>query len=359
LNFQKVEIDNPILISLWRSLDGGPETCVFQQYDFIKTWLDNFQDKTITPFIYLVYEGDSPVGILPFYILRTHRYFIPVSELRLLGDEGIGSNYLTAFLGKIDKAVWTAFKSKYQSKWSLTRFKMLSASFAKYFDYCEQGLSLSFTSYDGTICPRIQRIGGIDDFLSLTKGKKRNKFKRILKNYDQNSDLTIQWVNDFDKLSPLWEDITRLAKSRFKDKEVVGGFAEEEFENFHHLFLKRSINRNWVFALLKEGNQLIGFHYYYHDMDSIFFYQGGISTDHYQLSPGLLLHLLCIRHAKEFIGLDSFIYDFLEGDERYKFEFTKEVNRLYEVVSSNKRLWELAINLNKKFSARSVGGSDA
>jgi CelD/BcsL family acetyltransferase involved in cellulose biosynthesis len=182
---------------------------------------------------------------------------------------------------------------------------------------------------DNAVCPYVELPGSWEGYLSAeVSANTRQKIRRFLRRIDgadgfSVTDATPATVgDDIETLLRLW-------------REQWGERKQERAERIHaqsHAMLLRCFEEGCLFLpTLRWNGRPVGALAILVDevKQSYLFYMGGRDRSFTEVPPGFCLHALAIRHA---IGRGFRTYDFLRGDEPYKFLFGAKPHQISTIV---------------------------
>jgi CelD/BcsL family acetyltransferase involved in cellulose biosynthesis len=169
------------------------------------------------------------------------------------------------------------------------------------------------------VCPvvRLPEGGDFDAYLSGLDKKARHEIRRKLRRAEAAGELRL--TRSPDPLADL-ETFIELHQSKWGADGLfpptAGGDASRVF--LRRLFEEVGPDGPVELSFLTAGDRRIGSGIFVEDGDRLMFYNAGIDPAAYDLSPGVVLAAEGIRSAIE-RGMRRF--DFLRGNERYKYEW--------------------------------------
>jgi len=178
------------------------------------------------------------------------------------------------------------------------------------------------------VCPVISLPSSWEEYLSSIDKKQRHEIRRKLRRAEKEARLEWYVVNERETLDDEIETFLRLHRLSRPDKE---GFMDDTMAAFFHGIARAMFDAGWLqlMHLKLDGEveaSVLSFDY----DDTIMLYNSGYDPQgHPQLSPGSVLISLCIRHA---IELGRRAFDFLQGDEIYKYRFGAQDTRVYRAL---------------------------
>jgi CelD/BcsL family acetyltransferase involved in cellulose biosynthesis len=177
------------------------------------------------------------------------------------------------------------------------------------------------------VCPIIDLPQSWDDYLMMLDKKQRHEVRRKLRKADSEADTSFFIVGPEHDLRTEMQNFVALhqmstpEKDEFMDPQMQGFF----FDVAQVLQAKGWLQLAFVQINGHKAASLLNFDY----GDSIMVYNSGYDPSRFShLSPGIIVTARCIEHA---IALGRHRFDFLRGDEEYKYRFgaqSTEVRRL-------------------------------
>lgn len=167
------------------------------------------------------------------------------------------------------------------------------------------------------VCPVIPLPATWDAYLDSLDKKQRHEIRRKLRRIESTADTRWRVADDGATLDRDIDDFIRLHRKSNPEKDA---FMDEKMMGFFRDICHAFFEYGWLHLAFIHINgtpaaTMLNFDY----DNSILVYNSGYDPDQYAaFSPGIVLLSLCIRHAIE-TGKRQF--DFLRGDEEYKFRF--------------------------------------
>lgn len=189
----------------------------------------------------------------------------------------------------------------------------------------QAGLQVAVKQKD--VCPIIPLPASWEEYLMMLDKKQRHEIRRKLRRAQ--SEAMLEWYivgpeHDFDRELEIFLDLHR--KSR-PDKSA---FMTPRTEAFFRAMARACFDAGWLQLshLVLDGRHEASMLSFDYD-NAILLYNSGFDPEgHPHLSPGNTLISLCIQHAIE-QGRREF--DFLRGDEEYKYRFGARDSYVYQI----------------------------
>lgn len=187
---------------------------------------------------------------------------------------------------------------------------------------------LDASGIDNSICPFAVLADSWEGYLARLSANTRQKLRRLLRRLDSNPDLhvvqtTSQTVDiSIEILIQFWN--RQWADRKGDHVDTIGNSLRTMLKHYSDLGIL-------YMPILWNGEEPAGVlaSIVDHSKRVMHFCVAGRDERHNDLQPGLILHAHSIRHAIE-MGLTQ--YDFLRGNERYKYSFGAFERRLCNTV---------------------------
>lgn len=206
----------------------------------------------------------------------------------------------------------------------------------------------------GVICPYISLPTSIDILMSkLSKNLRQNLRKymrRLEKDYRR---VEFKKYDEFGSIKDAMTIFFKLHQKRWKSKHMLGVFNTQKLRDFYIDVAKLFADNGWLaLYFLTANDEPIAAEYSFVYNLKMYFCLGGFDPDYSQYSVGNLTH----QKAMEKCILNKIKeYDFLKGDEPYKFRWTTKYRRNLGIrfvnKSFNSHLYHWGIKIAKKFGA--------
>jgi CelD/BcsL family acetyltransferase involved in cellulose biosynthesis len=183
------------------------------------------------------------------------------------------------------------------------------------------------------VCPVIQLPAGWDEYLEMLDKKQRHEIRRKIRRAEGSAALDWHVVGEADDLEEAMDDFIDLHERSSSDKEQ---FWNDSLKAFFKAIARVFREIGWLqLSFLRiDGHEAAALLCFDYD-DAILVYNSGYDPAQYaHLSPGIILSAYCIRHA---ISLGRRRFDFLQGDEEYKFRFGAQRTGVYELSIERRR----------------------
>ncbi|OGO41833.1 MAG: hypothetical protein A2Z04_04635 [Chloroflexi bacterium RBG_16_57_9] len=180
------------------------------------------------------------------------------------------------------------------------------------------------------VCPLIRLPSTWDDYLAALDKKERHEIRRKIRKAEREAQVDWHIVDDHLDLETELDDFLVLhAQSKVEKRR----FMDDRMRAFFHASSRLLADRGWLqlaFIQLdgRKAASMLNFVY----RDAVLVYNSGFDPDAFPaLSPGIVLLAYCIQYAIEH---GYRLFDFLRGDEDYKYRFGGKGTRVLRLTIS-------------------------
>ncbi len=340
----------------WDGLVENSTATVFQSFDWQYLWWKHFATSPdCRLFIILVRDGETLVGIAPFYIqsysvigLRIFRRLkflgggLQSSHLTVLSLERDGpADYLDIVAARgFEEAVSRAVADLLREKsymWDDMYFQnvpegaLLLSHLVPLLE--TSGCELATASTDA--CLKVELPDTYEGYLLPLKKKVRQHFRHAYRGYFQNPEYLLEDVVENGRISDKLETLSRLHQKRWNAVGYPGLFSDKRFEGLHNELAETFARKGrlWFKILTKKGKPIV-VELGYKFNGRIYPYTSGFHQDRgagsQSSSPGLAMKLLVIEEG---IREGYQIVDLSRGGESYKYDLTSNVTYNSEITA--------------------------
>ena len=319
----------------WQQVFGSADCAPFLSWEWMSTWFECFGEKK-EPVVLKAYRNGRVAAILPFCFEKKRILGKPASSLTLM-SAGIGG---ADYLGMISRPADQAEVASAMIKFLNHEGGFDSVCFAGIDNDSEIASVLRSTCVDkgaeelrvsesvGAVCPQIDLAAGWNNVLD--RSKRKSNFTRKLKKLEGIPGFEFRSITSAHETGAAFERFLQLHEKRWKgaggselsghprlvafQRKLVPQLASAGLVRFDELWLEGRC-RSSIYGL-DNGR-------------TFYFYNSGYDLGCSHLSVGLAVLGLSIKNA---IERGNSVYDFLRGDEAYKFEWA---NRQKELICVN------------------------
>jgi len=177
------------------------------------------------------------------------------------------------------------------------------------------------------VCPIVQLPGAWDEYLEMLAGKQRREIRRKLRRIEAQAEVNWYIVGPEHDLADELENFLDLMAASAPDKAE---FLTPRMRDFFRQLAHATYDAGWLQLMFLEinGQKVAAYLNFVYD-NRVLVYNSGLDWRSFpKLGAGIVLTAYAIRHA---IEQRREAFDFMQGDERYKYQFggqDVEVRRL-------------------------------
>jgi CelD/BcsL family acetyltransferase involved in cellulose biosynthesis len=167
------------------------------------------------------------------------------------------------------------------------------------------------------VCPIVQLPGTWDEYMEMIDGKQRREIRRKLRRAGAQAPVDWYVVGSEHDLEAEFEDFLALMTASSPDKAA---FLTPQMRHFFRQLAQVMYDAGWLeLVFLQVGERKAAAYLNFVYNNRVLVYNSGLDWRSFpNLGAGIVLTAHCIRHAIE-QGREMF--DFMQGDERYKYQF--------------------------------------
>jgi CelD/BcsL family acetyltransferase involved in cellulose biosynthesis len=329
LELRPVEAGFAGVASWWDAvLEGSRRPSPFASYAWLSTWWESYGPGNELLLLGL-YEGSVPVGGLALYRHRRRlRGLFPVTELRLVGDRGVGSEGLDFLVppevGEEAARLLGRWLSRAGGGWDLVHLDGLRPEAVllrpEALPPMERPSVCRANRCPYLLLPRDRPVAPRrPSFTSqVTRNSRQILVGRGLRFLRCTTEVEVERA-----LEGLFEN----HQARWQARGETGGFADARKRDFYRRVAPRLLQAGRLELYgLWEGEKARAVLFGASGGGCLYYLQSGFSFELATLGPGNVLIYQILRDAQA-RGFDRF--DFMKGDEAYKFRWTADEEPLF------------------------------
>ena len=313
----------------WNALlESSASDCVFLTHEWLSTWWKHLAQGRLR--ILTALDRGNLIGILPVAERPAQVMRMMPRVLQFLGSGVIGSDYLDviALKGRENEVV-AEFADHLHSRGLMLQLSQLrdESSLASVLaDHLEQrAWTVAKTKLN--VCPYIDLRGHTwPSYLTTLGPNIRKNINRYLRNLPKHFDLRVDCVQAPAEVRRALDVAIELHKKRWDTTGLSEAFNSASVISFHREFAQLAAQRGWLRLLILwlDGTAAASLYGLRHG-PTFYFYQSGFDPVYSKHSVGVATMGLAIKTAIE-EGASE--YDFLHGNEEYKFHWAQKVRDL-------------------------------
>ncbi|MCB9459995.1 MAG: GNAT family N-acetyltransferase [Anaerolineaceae bacterium] len=183
------------------------------------------------------------------------------------------------------------------------------------------------------VCPVIQLPTAFEDYVSALDKKERHEVRRKLRRAEGQRQMgALDWYI-VDQTHEIDEEIAKFLKLMAASHPEKAQFlTDSQHVTFFKSMIPAAMERGWLqLTFLVANDTPIATYLNFDYNDHILVYNSGLDPEGYgHLSPGIVLLAYCIEHA---IDLGREVFDFLRGDEQYKYRMGGKDTAVKQIIA--------------------------
>jgi CelD/BcsL family acetyltransferase involved in cellulose biosynthesis len=330
------------LSEVWDSLlrksgDGNP---VYLTHEWLSTWWKHFGERRKLNVVLIEKEGQT-IGIVP--LMRTE-YRIGLFKIRVL--ETIGSlncNHMGVISSGHGEEAVSAFLSYLGEELaegeSVLRVAWVpdDCDFLNLLRRCISVSSNNLIMQEKvkTLAPYIALPSTWDEYFCSLSQNRRHMLRRKLRSLEKAHSVEFRQYTG-DSLGIMLSRFIDLHERRWQSAHVKGVFSEPKMEAFYRDIATQFVKKGWLhFSCLVVDGEIASAEYAFVYNHKFYCTTSARDIDYAKYNVGHLHQMFLIKYAIE-KGLREF--DFLRGNEPYKFHWTESSRRYMNLVIGKKGL---------------------
>ena len=302
----------------------------FLTWEWLYAWWTHLAgDRRL--FLLVARQGGRLVAIAPLSLCsRRVARVVPLRSVEFLGADRLSSDYLDVIV----RRGWEADAIPALARYLADARLALELASVRRAGCAAAALSRALTQRrwrmletPTAVCPFIDLSGHTwESYLGTLESKPRNDFLRLLKNLTKKFSVRLEPASSEPQRREFMVHLVRLHNLRWQNLGGSDALHTADLVAFHDEVSRVTLERGWLrlFVLWLDGQpvaSLYGFRY----GRTFYFVQTGFDPAYGRHAVGLITVGLTIKSA---IAEGAEEYDFLRGDEAYKFRWAREVRHL-------------------------------
>ena len=345
-----------LLRESWQQLFAASECAPFLSWEWIVVWYKWFGAGR-TPFVLKAYRENQLIGILPLCLQKKKILGMNLRRLSFIGEAQGGADYLDLIAKREDKAeILAAIFDflKAENGFDVLCLENL-ASDSETVWFCQNSLPeragerwQSNSVLQTSICPQINLSDGWETVLK--QSRRADNFKRKLKKLEKMQDFEFRSITVPAEIEAAFERFYRLHEKRWAADGGSELSGHPQLLTFQREVINNLANANLIrFDELWAEGECRASVYGLDNGKTFYYYNSGYDLDWASKSVGLVLIGLSVKNA---IARGNVLYDFLRGDETYKFDWANQKNDLITVNLSRQTIPAIAYGAINQTSRR-------
>lgn len=318
-------------------LEKTPRNSIFLSHEWLYSWWEIYGGVNS---LYIIVcrnsVDDRLTGLFPAYLKKRWKL---IHSLKFLGSEHVCSDFLDIIvLPQVKSEVYSAifqFISDNSKVWDIIELTDLAED-SPLVDLLCGNKPIHLDLYQPAtdrVCPYLELPSDWNQFLQTKSAHSRKKILYNRRNLEKQFHVQLTEISTEKQLEDIFKDMVRLHQGRRAFKGDDGAFTSGEFSRFILAVCKRMLHKGWLQLVFLELNGTkVSFYLNMKHGDRVFYYQSGfdMAWSKFSVSYVLLSHLI-----EKAICDQCKTYEFLRGDEKYKYGWTTSSIRLTDIIIYN------------------------
>lgn len=319
------------LESEWRQLFTSSGLDLFNAWEWMASWWHHFSSER-TLWVLVVRDAAGHArGIVPMSLGVTRVGLMRVRRLGFLGEDTVGSDYLDVIAEPEARSAVIAAAAEYlarhRAEWDLLEWRDMDAQSSSAQALSESlGADFRAARRSEIACPG-QSLAPGESFEAFLSGTSRcSNYRRRLKWLQSQPGFRIDRCEGGPELDAARASFFHLHEQRWAEEGGSSGIPDGSVRAFHEEATRHLAERGCVvFYMLWVRGQPVASVYALIHAGTFYYYQAGMDPAWRSKSVGLVLIGETFADA---IRRRIRRYDFLRGEEDYKFDWVRERRQL-------------------------------
>ncbi len=297
----------------------------FSSFTFYNSWVETFVDDLTQIKMLFFYHENKLVGLAPIFVDHNKK------QVSILGDKDLFDYRDIIYISEFSEEIYTEFLSYLKLQPWFQGYTILMQSIPEssgIFNLLNSDGRNNFSDKEinhEDVTPVYGINGGWDNYLLALKKKQRHEIRRKIRKFES-QDFHFKLISSKDELSGFLLDFYELFINSREDKKE---FLTEERKTFFNKMLLAFAEKNELKILsYYDGDILISACIVIEYANIYFLYNSAYSLDYNSYSVGLVSKIIALKQS---IESSKHVFNFLRGNERYKYELGGVDIKLYEI----------------------------
>ena len=317
---------------------------VFLTHEWLSTWWDYLGEGKLWILAFRNRDDGQLVGITPFYLTGVESNevgsFFGTRTFSIVGCIEV-SDYLDLIIaegweGEVYAALLDWLYSDDAPEWDVVDLCNLPQDSLTYVEFppLAEATGASVNVLQEDVAPQIQLPLRFESYLEEQVDKKqRHEIRRKMRRAEREANIGFHIVTADENLAAEVDDFIALQQASREDK---ADFMTPQMRRFFNAMAQRMMDAGWLQLsfVTVDGDKaaaLLAFEY----ENRYLLYNSGYDPDaHAHLSPGWVQLSYAIQYA---IAIGCDVFDFMQGDEEYKYRFGSQDYKVMRVLMERKR----------------------
>ncbi len=319
------------LAGVWNAvLEQCPRGNVFLTWEWVSNWVDVYvgENQLLT---IVVFQDALPRAIAPLCV-QEERFLggIEMKVLRFLGSGEVCADHLDMMItgdppGEWSTLIWDQLFGPLRREWDVFEYydtpgtsPVLNAfrSLALRDKRCMRSELVGYG-----VCPYLELPETWEAFLGRWSGSRRYTITYSMKKLAEQGSLEIRFCENPEELSNQMESFISLHQKSWNERGKPGAFSRGRFSEFHRRVARDFLGKGILFlcSFALDGTHIGSLYGFEYDK-TVYYYLMGVERNPVKrVKTGTAVIGYCIEQA---IRRGCREFDFLRGEEEYKYRWT-------------------------------------
>lgn len=311
-------------------LHSSTVDCLFLSWEWLYIWwLNMSEDRTL--FLVVVRRNEQLVAIAPMTIRHAQlRRFLPIRVMEFLGSGSVGSDYLDIIVRPGYESEALAALTREFTRSGLVLEMAFVDSKSPLLSQFAKKLSLLGWHQKSTVisCSPYVALSGLswESYLASLTTKHRSVYLKKARKMHRECKVRLEMAVTEEQREKALAILIDLHLKRWNGHGGSNAFNAPELQQFHEQVSSAALARGWLRLYVLWLDDLpaaavYGFEY----SKAFYYYQAGYAPEFSHYSVGSMFIGMTIKIAIE-NGMEK--YDFLHGNEEYKFDWARDARQM-------------------------------
>ena len=297
----------------------------FSSFTFYNSWVETFVDDLTQIKMLFFYNNNKLVGLAPIFVDQDNK------SVSILGDKDLFDYRDIIYISQFYEEIYIEFLSYLKSQKWYQDYTVIMQSIpesSELFNLLNADKLIDFANVEiiqEDVTPIFNINDEWDDYLLVLSKKQRHEIRRKLRKFDS-QDFHFKLIKGNQDLSNFLSDFYQLFINSREDKKQ---FLTDQRKTFFNKMLFAFDAKNELKILsYYDGNILISACIVIEYANISFLYNSAYSLDYNSFSVGLVSKIVALKQS---IENSKRAFNFLRGNERYKYDLGGEDIKLFEI----------------------------
>jgi len=307
---------------------------IFLTPSFQRAWWETFGEEGM---LYLVAarKGEELIGLAPLHRLQTED---GRQALHLVGGLEVADYLDIIAIQGMEEAVCHALLTHLVGRdtisWQVLELHNVPADSPsrRFLPKVAGELQLGFREEVEEVCPLLGLPSSWEEYLSMLSRKDRHEVRRKVRRIGREAQVKWYSIQGGEELEEAVEEFIALHQASAPEKDT---FMDRRMQRFFRSLAQAVAPHGWLrLDFLEVNGERVASLFNFDYGDYIMVYNSGYQPQRYaHLSPGIVVLAYSIREA---IRLGRKGFDFLRGDEEYKYRLGGKGQEIYQLTITRK-----------------------